>query len=112
MRLPSVVLQLRLTERVHARYATEAAAAGKPLATYLRERLEQQDALQERLAAIEQALADLGSGSSARRADAAPGVGSEEAVPLEILLILRQLAGARADVAQKELRRRKIEPWS
>jgi hypothetical protein len=104
----SVILQLRLNERVHARYASEAAALGKPLATYLRERLEREDALQERLAIIEQAVTEL----AATRAVLAPTTSSESPAALEQLLILRQLAGPKAELARKELQRRHIEPWS
>jgi hypothetical protein len=111
-RLPSVVLQLRLDERVHARYAAEAAAARKPLATYLRERLEREDALEDRLAAIDHALAALAVRAGPKQGAPAGNTGSEQAAILEMLLILRQLAGGKADFAQKELKRRKIEPWS
>ncbi len=107
-RASSVVLQLRLDERVHARYAAEAAAAGKPLASYLRERLEREDALHERLAAIEHAVAEM----AAARAVSGLHTTSESPAALEQLLILRQLAGPKAELARKELQRRQIEPWS
>ena len=113
IRPESVILQLRLDATAHARYSREAASARKPLATYLRELLERRNALEDRLATIEHALEELAAAATTRQAQPAKTPASDQAVILEMLIVLRQLAGPqKADLAQKELKRRGIAPWS
>lgn len=113
IRPESIIVQLRLDASAHARHSAEAAIAKKPLATYLREFLERRNALEDRVAAIEHALADLAAATAPRYTQSAKAPTSDQAVTLEVLIVLRQLAGPqKADLAQKELKRRGIAPWS
>ncbi len=85
-------------------------AAELPLSTYLRNRLEREDAVLDELQLLRRAVE--------RMKDQAPGEpqGSNglqgmDGVLLEMLLTLRQLGGAKNDLAQKEIARQGYEVW-
>ncbi|MDF4211162.1 hypothetical protein P2W50_31410 [Pseudomonas protegens] len=110
MRLADAI-PLRLKVEKREMYETQAMAAEMPLSTFLRERLEREDALLEELQMLRRAFE--------RVADRAPGNESGasgdinlNAVILEMLLILRQLGGAKSGLAQSELERQGFEIWS
>ncbi len=94
----------------------EAEAAGKPLGTYLRERLEGEGDTRGELAALRRAVdADLGAirdaveGMQDRGAEAPQ---HDWGLLLEIALLLRAIAGPdRMKVVQSELRRLGFDIW-
>lgn len=86
-------------------------AAELPLSTYLRNRLEREDAVQDELQMLRRAverMTDQASGDSQR----SNGLQGMDGVLLEMLLTLRQLAGTKNDLAQKEIARQGYEVWS
>ena len=111
MRSTSVVLQVRLSESRWERYSAEASAAGVPLSTYIRQRLEREDGIADQIAELRCVVEH---GAEARRSETcepAPAA-VDRAVSLESLLLLRQLATPqKTSIAQGELERRGITPW-
>lgn len=110
MRLADAI-PLRLTVEKRELYEAQAMAAELPLSTFLRNRLEREDALLDELQMLRRAVE--------RMADHAPGepqrpdsLHGMDGVLLEMLLTLRQLAGAKNDLAQKEIARQGYEVWS
>jgi hypothetical protein len=110
MRLADAI-QLRLTVEKRELYEAQAMAAELPLSTYLRNRLESEDAVLDELQMLRRAVE--------RMTDQAPGESQHsnglqgmDGVLLEMLLTLRQLAGAKNDLAQKEIARQGYEVWS
>ncbi|MFV0455610.1 MAG: hypothetical protein ACK5NQ_11575 [Pseudomonas sp.] len=86
-------------------------AAELPLSTYLRNRLEREDAVLDELQMLRRAverMADRAPGGT-QGGDGLQGMGG---VLLEMLLTLRQLAGAKNDLAQKEIARLGYDVWS
>lgn len=86
-------------------------AAELPLSTYLRNRLEREDAVLDELQMLRRAverMADRAPGG-VQGGDGLQGMGG---VLLEMLLTLRQLAGAKNDMAQKEIARLGYDVWS
>jgi len=109
---PSVVLQVRLSEPTWERYSAEATAAGMPLSTYIRQRLEQQDATADQIAELRHVVEDSVEAQRRGTPEPASAAATEGAVSLETLLLVRQLASPqKIDIAQKELERRGISPW-
>jgi hypothetical protein len=106
------VVAIRFPETVWARYSAEAQAQRMALGAYLRERLEQQDAIADELAGLRRAIEEGAPSRPPERAAPGATAGLDQAVALEMLLILRQLAGPqRATLAQKEVERRGLTPW-
>ncbi len=111
--MESVGVSLRLNKDVWERFSAEAQARALPLATLLRDHLENQDRLQVELGEIRRAIQLV----AATPAPPATGTGAEESPAmragiLELLLLLRSVAGPqRAMVSQKEVERRGLEPW-
>nr|AGH89048.1 TrwA: DNA binding accessory protein [uncultured bacterium] len=94
-----------------ALYEAQAMAAELPLSTYLRNRLEREDAVLDELQMLRRAverMADRAPGET-KGGDGLQGMGG---VMLEMLLTLRQLAGAKNDLAQKEIARLGYDVWS
>ncbi len=115
--MKSTMVGFRLNREVCTRYQAAAEARGVSLATYLRDRLEQQDRFQEHQRHLERTLAALHraveQSASARPSAPAQSQGMAPAVLLEMLLLLRSLAGPQAaTVAQKEVERRGLKTWS
>ena len=104
----STTVGFRLTSDVWTRYSAEAEAAGVPLATHLRRRLEQQDGVIAELASL-RSVVERGPGgrtATSRELPLPPGG------LLEVLLLLRVLAGPqKATIAQREVERRGLEVW-
>lgn len=110
MRLADAI-PLRLTVEKRELYEAQAMAAELPLSTYLRNRLEREDAVLDELQMLRRAverMADRAPGE-AQGGDGLQGMGG---VLLEMLLTLRQLAGAKNDMAQKEIARLGYDVWS
>ncbi|MBB2973718.1 mobilization protein [Mesorhizobium sp. RMAD-H1] len=110
-------LTLRLSPEKHLQYEDEAARRGKPLGTYLRERLEAGDAVHDELAAIRRELFGLhraiddlvneGLRTVEKRS------GGTTPLMLEILLLLRAVAGMdKLTMVKGELRRLGYMPWN
>jgi hypothetical protein len=106
------VVSVRLSEAEYQRYSSIAADKQLSLSTYLRERLDPQDSVSDQLEALRRAIEDAAGRRSVDRNAPTPPTTNDQAALLELLLLLRQFAGPqKMDVAQKELKRRGIEPW-
>lgn len=111
-------VQVRLSIEKQAIYEDEAARAGKPLATYLRERLEASDNTQEQVRSLRRELTGLrhlvedlaeagiqgGSGGGMSAGD--------RAALIETLLLLRHISKPdQRQEARAEMRRNGINMW-
>ncbi|CCJ51901.1 MULTISPECIES: mobilization protein [Pseudomonadota] len=110
-------IKLRISPEKHAQYEDEAARRGKPLGTYLRERLEAGDSVRDELAAMRRELASLHhavedlAAAGQRPADG-DGQGAT-AVQIETLLLLRAIAGPdRMTTIRGELKRLGVQTWT
>jgi len=107
--MESNTVGVRLRKDVWIRYSAAAQARGTPVATYLRERLEQQDRLENELAALRRAVEHA---ATVPVPSAGSGSATSAGAVVEVLLLLRSLAGPqKASVAQKEVERRGLEVW-
>ncbi len=98
-----------LSHDAWTRYSIEARSRHVPLATHLRERLEQQDRIIAD--AVVRAATECSATPPAQSARAAPA--GEQGILIEGLLLLRSIAGPqRSAVAQKEVERRGLPSWS
>lgn len=109
-------LTVRLTPEKHALYEAAAAHSGKPLSTYLRERLEEADKVAEELFALRRSVAGLHN-KIEDLAEIAPSVeAAREDVSspqVEALMLLRAIAGTeRIKVVHGELRRLGLPIWT
>ncbi|MFC3654126.1 mobilization protein [Dyella humi] len=106
------VVSIRLSEATAARYqlmADQVWPSSIPLSTYLKQRLEEGDAIAEQLASLRLDVADLAAATKQR--DGLPG-GQPDAVAIETLLLLRAVANPRAvRIVHGELQRLGINPW-
>jgi hypothetical protein len=106
--MSSTHVSVRLSSDAWTRYSAEAQTRGVALGTYLRQRLEEQDRLVAELAiraATEQ-------GASSREPPASTASRSDSGTLVEVLLLLRSLAGPqKSAVAQKEVERRGLSSW-
>lgn len=108
-------IKFRLTPEKHAQYEDEAARLGKPLGTYLRERLEAADetrdellAMRQQLTALHHMIEDLA--DAGPRGQAEPGTNP---VQIETLLLLRAIAGPeRMKPVKGEMKRLGIDVWT
>ncbi len=106
--MSSTKISVRLSADAWARYSAEAQARRVGLATYLRQRLEKQDLLVAELAI--RAAAEQG--ASTREASTSSTPLSDSGTLVEVLLLLRSLAGPqKSAVAQKEVERRGLSSW-
>lgn len=110
-------VQLRLSPDQRMIYEDEAARQGKPLATYLRERLEAQDDKKDRSAALRAELANGMAelrGIVERGGSSTPGDKTgDSSILLELLILMRAIAGPdRIKMTHAELRRQGISVWS
>jgi hypothetical protein len=106
--MSSTHVSVRLSSDAWTRYSTEAQARGIALGTYLRQRLEEQDRLVAELAIRAAAEHD----ASAREEPTASATASDFGTLVEVLLLLRSLAGPqKSAVAQKEVERRGLSAW-
>ncbi len=106
--MTSVAVGLRLRREVWARYSAAAQGLGIPLGTYLRQRLDEKDRLDEQLAALRAEVE--------RRSTLEPSAAGTPAFApgllVELLLMLRMAVGPQnATVARKEVERRGLETW-
>lgn len=109
-------IKFRLTPEKHAQYEDEAARLGKPLGTYLRERLEADDAVRDELAALRREVVSLHhviedlADTGLRYDQSGPG---PNAVQIETLLLLRAIAGPeRMKPVKGEMKRLGIDVWT
>jgi hypothetical protein len=106
--MSSTHVSVRLSSDAWTRYSAGAQTRGVALGTYLRQRLEEQDRLVAELAiraATEQ-------GASSREPPASTASTSDSGTLVEVLLLLRSLAGPqKSAVAQKEVERRGLSSW-
>jgi hypothetical protein len=106
--MSSTHVSVRLSSDAWTRYSAEAQARGVALGTYLRQRLEEQDRLVAELAI--RAAAEQG--ASSREPTASSVSATDSGTLVELLLLLRSLAGPqRSAVAQKEVERRGLSSW-
>ncbi len=101
---------VRLRSDVWARYSAEAQGHGMALGSYLRQRLENPVQLEDELAALRRAVERVGAGEA--DAEDSPATRLQPGILVEMLLLLRALAGPqKAGLAQKEVERRGLEVW-
>lgn len=110
-------IQVRLNPSRQLIYEDEAARQGKPLATYLRERLEALDDEQARSEALRAELANGMAelrGIVERGGNAAPGdTSSDPSILLELLILMRTVAGPdKMKMAHAELKRQGMKHWT
>ncbi len=106
--MSSTHVSVRLSSDAWARYSADAQGRGLALGTYLRQRLEEQDRLVAELAI--RAAAEQG--ASSREPAASSVSASDSGTLVEVLLLLRSLAGPqKSGVAQKEVERRGLSSW-
>jgi len=108
-------VKLRLSLEKHYQYEDEAARRAKPLSTYLRERLEAEDDLQQELASMRHQLAALAHHIDDAFSDAAVPARSDDTKPLllETLLLLRTLTPPhKLSMVHGELKRLRLSAWS
>lgn len=106
--MSSTHVSVRLSSDAWNRYSAEAQARGVALGTYLRQRLEEQDRVVAELAI--RAAAEQG--ASSREPTALSASATDSGTLVELLLLLRSLAGPqRSAVAQKEVERRGLSSW-
>jgi hypothetical protein len=104
-------IQLRLSPDKHLAYEEDAARHDKPLATYLRERLEASDDLRSELAALRQDIANLRHAFEDQK-QAAPQDPTQSLLA-EILLMLRAVGGPdRTKTVRAELARLGYALWT
>lgn len=102
-------INVRLSLEQQLTYEQQAATVGKPLSTYLRDRLEHQDLILEELASIRRAMHAL-KDTAKNKEETASATG--ESILLEILLTLRATASpGKSSVVQKELERAGYNIW-
>ena len=103
--MAKVAVGIRLEREVWERHSAAAHALGLPLGVYLRRRLDEHDQATSVLADLK-SLAERSVTAAERQSESPMGLF------IEVLLILRQLAGPqRALMAQKEVERRGLESW-
>lgn len=117
-------IQIRLNVEKQAIYEDEAARLNKPLATYLRERLEADDSARggldtlryeigAGLSAIRQAVEEGGGKASGTAIPAAAPSQINNALLLEMVLLLREIGGPeRMKRTQAELKRQGLQMWT
>lgn len=102
---------LRLSMAKRELYEAQAMAAELPLSTYLRNRLESEDAVLDELQMLRRAVERLADRPGEDSASGNPLDGMT-GVLLEMLLTLRQIGGGKSNTAQKEVERLGYNVWS
>lgn len=98
-------IQIRMTLEKHLFYQDEAAKLGKPLATYLRERLDSSDETMSAISSLQRELASLRFLLEDKSKEPDSPTNIEPSI-FEILLLLRQLCRPeQVKIAQGELNR-------
>lgn len=116
-------IQIRLNTEKQAFYESEAARLGVPFAAYLRDRIEASVEAESRtggmLADVASSIATLRAvveGGTKKQAGAVPGAKNQspdDALLLEILLLLRAMAAPeKVKFAQAEVNRQGLKPWT
>jgi hypothetical protein len=104
----STKVTLCLSTDVLNRFSIEAQGRRVPLATYLRQRLEEQDRLIAEL--VLRAVAEQSASSPASPSTTSPA--SDSGTLVEVLILLRTVAGPQNSVmAQKEVERLGLSSW-
>jgi len=104
--MTTVAVGIRFEREVWTRHSAAAQARGLPLGAYLRQLLEEHEQVATALAELR---ASLERGVGDKRENPAPS--TSQAAVLEMLLILRQMAGPqRAGIARAEVERQGLEP--
>lgn len=110
-------VQLRLSPDQRMIYEDEAARQGRPLATYLRERLEAQDAEKARSEALRTELAngmaELRGIVERKGSPSHEDTTGDSSIFLELLILMRAIAGPdRIKMVHAELKRQGLTVWS
>ena len=112
----SYPVNIRLPEKQHIIYQAEAASRGLSLSAYLRQKLEQQDTLNQQLYHLHQAIAeqnkknDLPTSFKSENSSILP---SSEIIQLETLLLMRTICNpGNMRMIHSELKRLGYQPWS
>ena len=101
--MTTVAVGIRLEREVWARFSAAAQARGLPLGTYLRQILDEHEQVSTAMDSLRASL---------ERVVVEKGERASQAALLEMLLLLRGMAGLqRATVARKEVERQGLEPW-
>jgi hypothetical protein len=105
----SIKVNLRLSTDAWARYSAEAQAQRAAVATYVRQRLEHQD----RVIAEVAVRAATEQNAAARDQPATDGSSTNSGTLVEVLLLLRSIAGPqKSAMVHKELERLGLTSWS
>lgn len=112
----SVPVQVRLSPEKYERYENTAKLGGLPLATYLRNRLENEDQVLDVLEGLHDILQEVERRLLFLEDKTERSPGGVDAVAIETLMLLRSLArgsGKRQDLEMihGELRRQGFTPW-
>jgi hypothetical protein len=106
--METATIGVRVGRDLWTRFNVEAQALGVSLGTYVRRRLEEQDHVAAQLEALRAAIAQ-GPAASVPPSPSPPLI---EGAIVELLLLLRQIAGPqKALLAQKEVERRGLPTW-
>jgi hypothetical protein len=107
--MSSTKVNVRLSTDAWTRYSAEAQARRVALATYLRQRLEHEDRLIAELAIRAAAEQD----AAARDQPATDGPSTDSGTLVEVLLLLRSIAGPqKSAMVHKEVERLGLSSWS
>lgn len=99
-------IKIRLNIGKKLTYENEAARGDKGLSTYLRERLEKEDVILDAIAKVRNELEDVRMLIDTQRAQGASNEGDSGPVMLEILYLLRTMAGPeKVNIIQNEIKR-------
>lgn len=104
-------IPVRLSVENKAFYESLAAAEGKPLGTYLRERLEREDVLLEEMAALRRAV-ERATGGIKDEPERETGIAPPLGMLVELLLLTRaSIAPGKMQMVQKEVERLGLDVW-
>ena len=103
-------IQIRLNPSKQLFYESEAAHQHIPLATYLRERLENTDALFEEISALRRTISQITQNASSTSSQSISQTGLS--IQTETLLLLRSLVNPqKLNIVHSELRRLGLNVW-
>lgn len=104
--------RIRMEPAVYDRFSARAQDLGKDLGPYLLERLLEADRLDDRLAAMHRVLARIEQAGTGGARSAPPATTADQSMLVEMLLLLRQVAGPqKIGVAQGEVKRHGMDIW-